>query len=706
MHSRYYKPYEQPNQLKPQFLSVNALNLYPGTVSASRGQMFGSHLSQKLNIFGAECRYQLTGAEMEFGKYTFSIKAPGDMRVLKVIRRYNKTIGQDSIEENPQTVVIYEVDGTNEVGIIDIPRYCSYHQYFGFDYVPQPGAKLLVPNAVIPKDTPLMDAPSIGPNGEYNFGLHLRMAYLSQAPVSEDGILICRDVLPRLRFKTYERRVVEWGSKRFPLNLYGTATYFKAFPDIGDRIREDNVLMMFRTYDPLLAPAEQSIYHLMEPDFGFDEAVYGAGPGGKIIDIQVFHNLGSQVTTPEGMDTQANKYAKANMNFHQEILNEHRRLKSLRRQRGEELNVTPEFHRQAVESLVITDDASQSKIQKLHRGVPLDDYRIEFIIEYEITPDIGFKLTDCYGGKAVICHIAEPHEMPVDADGVRADIVMDANSTISRMNVGRLYEQYFNSASMAILARLRQIAGIPKEEKHIKARVIELAENQPLIFDQAYDYLLGYYKIVSPIQYNWMANEATPEQKANHLGEVLKDFIYLYLPTDNEPELVRMVQETQKYCTPTYGPVTFIGFSGRQTTTFESVRIAPVYMMLLEKIGNDWSAVSSGRVHHFGFLTSVNRSDKHTQPLRSQPVRAIGESEARIFVSYCDQRAMAELMDRNCSPQSHKEICKSILTAEHPTNIAVAIDRKKFPLGGSKPIQLVNHIGYCAGWTFVYKKNM
>jgi hypothetical protein len=132
------------------------------------------------------------------------------------------------------------------------------------------------------------------------------------------------------------------------------------------------------------------------------------------------------------------------------------------------------------------------------------------------------------------------------------------------------------------------------------------------------------------------------------------------------------------------------------------VRVGSVYFMLLEKIGNDWSSVSSGRLHHFGFLAPVSRGDKYSEPIRNQPVRANGEAETRIIVSTAGQRALAEIMDRNGSPVSHQAVVESILRADRPTNVDLAVDRNVVPLGGSKPLQLLEHITYCAGWTFKY----
>lgn len=385
-----------PNQLRADLLSVNGLNPWPGHDSSSRQQMMASHMGQKLVISGATERRCQTGMESEFGKYTFSVKMPVDGRIIKIIHRYRQTIGKDSIAMNPQIVVLYENEETKEIGMINIPKYCSYHQYFGFEYKTKDGYNKLVPGAYIAKDTIFMDSPAITDDGGYKYGAELNMAFMSHPSVSEDGIMISEEALEKLKFKVYETRVVEWGSKRFPLNIYGTVEDFKPFPEIGEYIRDDGVLMVLRSFDKTLAPVEQSIYDLMEPDVIFDKAVYVAGPGGKIVDIKVHHEDIVQSPTPMGMEVQIQKYDKARKTFYNEIIDEWKRLKKAR---GTALVLTPELNRLIVEGLAVIDTGETQRINKLYRRNPIDDYRVEFTVEYEVKPTIGFKLTDLHGGK-------------------------------------------------------------------------------------------------------------------------------------------------------------------------------------------------------------------------------------------------------------------------------------------------------------------
>ncbi len=692
-----------PNQLKRELMSVNGLNPWDGFDSSSRKQMFASHLGQALVVKGSTERFCQTGMEREYGKYTFSIKMPCNALILRVIERYRAQLGGGYVGHNPQTVVVYENVDTKEIGILNIPEYCSYHQYFGFAYKVKPAMSDIRVGAYVAEGTILADSPSVTDNGGYKYGVECNMALMSHPATSEDGIMICEDVLDRFSFKTYETRVVEWGSRRFPLNIYGDAENFKPFPDIGEMIREDGMLMCLRSFDKNLAVVEQSVYDLMEPDHIFDKATYVAGGGGRVVDIRVHHDTQSaQVSTPAGMEIQAERYDTARRQFYQDILNEFNRLKRDKDQRGEVLNASPEFHRLVVEALSVVGDVEANRVTKLYRKDPLDDWRLEFVIEYDIKPTIGFKFTGCHGDKGVACKIAKPEEMPIDENGNRADIVMDPNSTISRMNIGRLYEQYINAASRDVRLKIIRDLQVDPADRHLNHTLQKLEQSNPELFTRAWDYLLGYYAIVSPKMVVWMTSGEYASSRVTHLASIISSAIYLYMPPDNDPEGPAMIAELEKFYRPTYGPVSYVGNSGKRVTTKKNVRIGSMYIMLLEKIGDDWTAVSSGKLQHFGVLSQVTNADKYSQPTRNQAIRAWGEAEVRIAVSYAGPRVTADILDRNNNPLTHKQILHSILSADKPTDIAVAVNRDLVPMGGSKPLQLIKHIAECGGWKFNY----
>jgi len=384
----------EPNELRPDLLSYMAINPWQGHDSASRQQMLSSHLSQALVIKGATERRTQTGAEAEIGKYTFNVKMPTDGKIIKVVERYPKTLGVDSIHFNPQTVALYEDTQTGQIGIINLPTYGSLHQHFGFEYKAQEGISKLVQNQFVNKDTIFLDSPRKTKAGGYMMGVELNMAFMSHPASSEDGVIVARDVLDKLKFKIYENIVVEWGAKKFPLNLYGDENNYKIFPEIGETISESGVLMALRSYDNSLSPVEMSIDDVRKIDYSFDTCYHPTKPGGKIVDIRIYHDFNPQSPTPMGMEKQTIKYIQARKNFYQQILTEYNKLHSAR---GDKLNITSELHRVIVEAKGYLDEDKKLRLHKQYRKNPLDDFRVEFVIEHEITPDIGYKLT-CFHG--------------------------------------------------------------------------------------------------------------------------------------------------------------------------------------------------------------------------------------------------------------------------------------------------------------------
>lgn len=394
---------QYPNELKPEIVGFHAANPFGANHnSASRGVMASSHFSQKLTLIHGEEKKIQSGFEKEIGNYTFSVKMPVDGQIVAIIERYPQSVGKDSIPINPEDYVIYEDSNTREIGCIVVPRYISHHQYFGYELKPTEHISRLVPGEFIAKDTIFMDSPAKGPHGEYRYGVNLNLALMSHPAVSEDGILISRTALDKLKFKIYDRRVVEFGSKFYPLNLYGTPDNYKPFPEIGEMVHASSLLMVLREFSETMVPVQMSIYDTMEVDPIFDQPIYTRGPGGRIVDIKVYHRDDPTSPTPILMMEEMDKYSRALYHFYNQIHQVESKLRydHKRKYGTDTLSLKPEFHQLVKEALVYLDKGSRVRDQPLsfiHRKTEVDDYRIEFVIEYTITPTLGFKLTDMSG---------------------------------------------------------------------------------------------------------------------------------------------------------------------------------------------------------------------------------------------------------------------------------------------------------------------
>lgn len=699
------------NELRPQFLSIHCLNFAVANNSPSRSQMMASHLAQHLVISGSEPIRTQSGSEGEFGKYTFAVKMPANGRIIRVIERYPRNgVGLGSLGFNPETLVIYENEDTKVIDCFSIPYYTSYHQFFGYQNSIKDTVGNLVHKAYIKKGTVFADTPANSDYKNYGYGHNFETALISIPGVAEDGIIIAQEALHHLTFKVYETRTAEIGSKTWPKFLYGDSP----FPEIGDLVRSDGLLMAMSTYDQDLAPVEMGINNIRKVDYTFDKRLYtreeqivhtANGPGlvspGRIVDIKVISNNDVSRNLPTMMAAPFEKYAKALRKYYLSLIQLESELSYERKKKfgDPRLNLSPQLQNLLVEARAITNHQSRDlkgPLNLSHRRAPLDEYSITFVIEHTITPTIGYKLTSVSGDKGIICDIRPLADMPVDSDGNRAEIVMSADSTQARTNYARLYLQYFGAAARDITKTLRKMTGLNE-----KTNIHQVEALNKDLFHQAYNFLLGYYQCISPKQFSFFSNLKI-EDKIEHLFDVLSKGVYNFIPIGNPIDPVDMVKAVEVYHRPTYGPIVYRGASGEMVTTEDKVRIGPMYFMLLDKIADDWSAIATGRLQHYGVLSPQTRADKFTAPFRESPTRTLGEAEARIVAGYCGREAIAEMMDRSNNPLAQRNINYNILNAEFPTNIEHVVDRSYIPLGSTRPLQLVQHIFNCAGFHATY----
>lgn len=277
-------------------------------------------------------------------------------------------------------------------------------------------------------------------------------------------------------------------------------------------------------------------------------------------------------------------------------------------------------------------------------------------------------------------------------------MIMGAEARTNRMNIGGLYEHYVNSASRQVAFNVREGLGLPQNTRGAKEAIEHIHQTEPEKFQKVWDHVLGYYRIIAPLQaYFYDSGKIGMKGIYENLATIVNDMVYLFIPSDYAVDYIKAIPAIEEYVKPLYGPVRYTGYSGISCVTKKPVRIGSMYIMLLEKTADDWSSVASAKVQHFGFLAQIGKTDKYSEPLRQQPIKAVGETEGRILMAYCGAATMAEVMDRNNNPTVHKEMVNRILSAAKPTAITNIVDRNKFPLGKSKPIQMLHHLLNCAG---------
>lgn len=274
-----------------------------------------------------------------------------------------------------------------------------------------------------------------------------------------------------------------------------------------------------------------------------------------------------------------------------------------------------------------------------------------------------------------------PYTIDEFGNKITADIIMDPASLVSRMNIGRLYEQYFNAMSRKCQAVMRS-----------KVKNINNPTDKEV--NECFDILLGLLEIIGTeqfVEYSKVKNDKV--KKREIVSECLLKEVFILYRVSSEKQPWQIVLDTKNTIYyPAITPVYMKKDDGKIIEFKNKIRIAPVYEILLNKTGTNYLAVSTAKVNHYGILISNSSGAKNINPWSDNAVKSVGETESRLFNAYGNRRLLAELKDRNCSIETHKHIYSNILESDVPTNIDHVVDRNIVPYGDDSSLQLINNL--------------
>lgn len=662
------------SELKPQLMAIGSLNAWLRNISASRQQMNASQMGQNLTTKGATNKHFFTGMEFEYGRFTHHIKVHEDSRVHDIINKYSGSVGGRNLESPLTTLVL--VTRQDVVDVVEIPKHYCNHEFFGFEYVQKPIMDFLSPGSAILADTILADTPAIDSQGNYAYSIELPIAFTSGKGGIEDGITIAEEALDDLVVKAYGWRSASWGKETLPLNTYGNDNKYQVFPDIGSVISQSGLVFARRVWNIDTAPMNLTRHALQQPT-QFDKLTYGE-PGARIIDIQITKGRDSKNLAPE-WESQCEYYWTKSLQYYRRIVESDQYFTQ---KYGRGYKHTPRWNQLVNYAMAyLAAEDPKSKVQLSNGRASVDDWEVKVIYEYDYRPNYGSKLTDHHGGKGVITSIKPMRQMYKDADGNQCLIEMDAASKVNRMNYGGVHEQLANASRLAT-------------EKRIK-EMYDAGDNIENIFD----YLVGFYEMYSPITH--MEITQPHIDHAQHVKHILEYGIYCMVPTDNPvdySEIAYKIMDT--VYAPCRGRCTYEDIDGNIIQTTNRLMIGPVPFLLLERAGNQLSAVSSPKVQHFGAPAKQSKTDKHSSHSKQQPTR-FGESESRNQNHACSGILGAEMNDRANNPKSHDMELKSIIYSKTPSDIENAVPRDKVISTGGCVKEIQEQIYYTTGTILV-----
>ena len=700
-------------EIREELVGLHSNNPFIRETSSSRGYMSSSHLSQAIPIYHGDEKIVQSGLEKQFANNTFSKKIDKDSRIVKIIPRY-RGLSSNTVNAVVEHLVIVENIETEEYDCIRIPYYNQTHVEFGFKYNKNEDLiNSLRPGDVIQGGTILADSPTVRENSGWALGANANLALIGLPETAEDGMIISDELAEKMSYDVYETKIISFGSDKFPLNLYGDENNYKPFPEIGELVNPDSVLCALREYDTDLSPALCSKKDVRQYDTIFDHCVYVNGPGqildvmgekvtsGQVVDIKVFTSPKYKKDVYAGTSTMLDKYVTSLKIYYQDIIDVYEEISKehYARYKNNDIKISPRFHRLIIESMAVCGKAS-NKLSYLFRSDPLDLYMCSITLKFRRILCVGNKCSDSYGSKGVIIKRLDKSKMPfvVDEFGNKtyADIVMDPASLVSRMNVGRIYEHYFNDMARRCKALMvNDLGGITNISKVKDDKVIK-----------AFNTLLGLLQLIDTEQYPSYLEASKDINKVREIvNEAINQEVFILYKITSKKRPYQVVLDTMKTI---YYPKLLDAYMETEDGLIhfnDKVRIAPVYELVLNKTADNYLAAASAKLNHYNIPINAGSVGKDRLPWRANAVRIMSETEGRLFLSYGSRKLIAELKDRASSVPTHREIYKNILDADIPTNIDHVIDRNLIPYGEDAALHLINNIYNSDGISIEYDGN-
>lgn len=384
-----------------------------------------------------------TGYENSFGKYADSItKSEATVKVIDVISKFMNM---------PRHIYFYVVQNilTGVYDVIEIQHYESYAETHGYEK-PQSMGDMFTPGSIIPENTILASAPTRDSHGNYKMGFNAKMAYVSWSEVEEDGYGISDEFAEKTKFYQIDETVGTINSNSILLNRYGTKENYKAFPDIGEYVK-DGILFTNRQLNFAFAASELTEYALttaLDSDSSY--------PGrGRVIDIDVYINNEDELKNNSNR-AQLMHYWNMSKLFHMQIINA---LEKIVKNKKNKYSYRLQMLYERSLDFMNPDIKFSSNNGVFEFGF------IKFVTSYEANLVEGSKITDRSSSKGVTCHIIPKSRMPRDKYGNVADIIQSPPGVPGRANSFQLYEHETNFISFFIRRKMCEAAPFGLEKQ-------------------------------------------------------------------------------------------------------------------------------------------------------------------------------------------------------------------------------------------------
>lgn len=679
------------NQLHPALMGICAnLVAFPWVSSPTRIYMVGNMIPKAVVTSGASERKLKTGFEYQYAKTARRIEAPSNMVIEEIF--YVNTLGNQgemTDKWNP-VYIVFKNDEKNMYDILDLPRYNTQNTYVGFEYVYDKNImRKLTKGAAFPKGTIFAKSPRISKTGEWNFGMDLKVAPASFHFTEEDGIAITQSCAQnKLRCMFKHERKHSWNEEEWiPLMLYGTDENPKPFPESGESIRPDGLVMGFRrrvTENALVSLTKKA---LRIPD-EIHDILFKAPINSEVMAVEVLSDRmknRSNNRSTEYIEQAHNAVLDRYERRQNDMWNDVKRWYHGRVQanRGNDIATTEaldNFLRFALGNY--TRDNTTGKINPLSRGVKrvkLKDWNINITLREIVPGRTKFKMSGMNGDKGVIVRVIPDEDAPRYDDGTVCEIMVNNTPAFRRQIFSMLMEQSINFININIH---KEVVKLRNAGEYIEA-MAKLME----FYDTGFPEFGDLVRTVT----------VTREDIIEHVDYVAANQISVQVRSDTKRYGIEIISELRKVYSYKPEHITFKNSLGEMVRSVNPVLITNQHFMLLDKFGTDMSAQSLPMANPFGMPAKLNEANKYSSYLRAIWNRNSGETETRLRVSQVGAKETVKQLAMGYSPELRNRMAQRIIRADDPMNINQIIKPDEY--GYNRAVRMSSSMLSDSGYT-------
>ena len=535
---------------------------------------------------------------------------------------------------------------SNRISVIERVSYEHITEMYGFQY-DNTNLDKLKPGDVIENGETIRKSTSFDEFNNRMDGTNLRAVYCSSEKGIEDGVILSRSGANKLASPLFRAVPKIVNDNYIPLNLYGNEQCYKAFPDIGECVK-DGILMATRQEFIEESLFSQSYERLCDT-LPTDDIL--TLRGGMVIDINVYCNNPELIATNFASE-QIYFYYNQHMAFCRNIVTT---IESLMDSFEMTYEANKLYHR--CKSVIEGKEYIKENV--------FSNTFIEFVVLEQAEMMVGDKTTNRFGGKGVVTYILEDHEMPVLDNGKRIDMIVNKSTYIGRMNAGQMFEMHLT---------------------HVGSRIIDFIETGVPTIEESYELILNYIRKLNPEQAD--AIEVTIMNTGNDYMRHIEEFVDSILCAQgiglslNPMTCGVDIKSTEElydefpFATPYYLMVPIVDSNGkiRQVKSNRRCISGMQYMYRLKQIAEEKSSVTSLSSTNIKNDNIRSKENKFYRSLLANTPVKFGEMEISNMMHLGAEFVIINLMLHSTSPNARLRAIE-MLTGS-PFKIDIKLDDK------------------------------